>query len=111
MDVWKFILPLQSLGEMAIRLMSGIVGIVFAVGAQKSAFVANLTHQAGMANQAAASVFSLLMGVGFFMFFWMLPGIIQYIYKTIVTPQMVNDMSNLDWLHSVGTSTTPVATP
>lgn len=101
-DVWQLLMPIQNLGEMAIRVMAGAVGIAFAVGTQKNAFVANITHQVGMANQAAGAIFQIGIGVVFFIGFWVAPGVIKYIYQAVITPDMVNNMSNLNWLHNVG---------
>jgi hypothetical protein len=109
-DAWTILAPFETLGSFFIRICIGLVGLSVAIGTYKNATVANVAHTLSMSNPAASALFNIGIGVGYFLVFWILPGVIQYIYGQIVTPEAMNNMTNLKWLHDVG-NTTPTVAP
>jgi len=111
-DVWQILAPIQNLASFFIRICIGLVGIAVAVGTYKNAAIANVAHTLSMSHPAAGAIFNIFIGIGYFMLFWILPGLIQVIYGQVVTAQAVNNMTNLDWLRNVGSGTVvPTAIP
>lgn len=109
-DAWSILAPFETLGGFVIRICIGLVGLSVTIGTYKNAAVANVAHQLSMSNPAASALFNIGIGIGYFVLFWILPGIIQYIYGQIVTAGAISNMTNLQWLHNVGNAT-PVVTP
>jgi hypothetical protein len=105
MDAWTILAPIENLASFAIRICIGLVGIAVAVGTYKNAAIANVAHQLSMSNPAAGALMNIGIGIGYFILFWILPGVIQYIYGQVVTTEAINNMTNLDWLHNVGGGT------
>jgi hypothetical protein len=105
MDAWTILAPIENLASFVIRICIGLVGIAVAVGTYKNAAIANVAHQLSMSNPAAGALMNIGIGIGYFILFWILPGVIQYIYGQVVTTAAINNMTNLDWLHNVGSGT------